>query len=47
MEQDKDPSPPVLPMSFAVNEDTEEYLIVAPSDGGTLPNGMKLAGDKG
>ena len=45
MEQDKDPSPPVLPMSFAVNEDTEEYLIVAPSDGGTLPNGMKL-GDR-
>ena len=45
MEQNKDPSPPVLPMSFAVNEDTEEYLIVAPSYGGTLPNGMKL-GDR-
>jgi len=45
MEQNKDPSPPVLPMSFAVNEDTEEYLIVAPSYSGTLPNGMKL-GDR-
>ena len=45
LREGKDPSPPKLPMSFAVNEDTEEYLIIAPTGSGTLPAGTQL-GDR-
>ena len=41
----KDPSPPKLPISFAVNEAAEEYLIVGGSTSGDLPAGFVL-GDR-
>ena len=42
---DKNPSPPKLPMRFAVNRETEEYLIVASATGKALPDGIEL-GDR-
>ena len=45
LKDDKDPSPPKLPISFAVNEETEEYLIVGGSTSGDLPAGFVL-GDR-
>jgi len=41
----KDPSPPKLPISFAVNKAAEEYLIVGGSTSGDLPAGFVL-GDR-
>ena len=40
-----DPSPPELPISFAVNNESEEYLIVAAGLGGKLPKDIML-GDR-
>ena len=40
-----DPSPPELPISFAVNNESEEYLIVAAGLGGKLPKDI-LLGDR-
>ena len=45
LKDDEDPSPPKLPISFAVNEETEEYLIVGGSTSGDLPAGFVL-GDR-
>ena len=45
MADQKNPSPPKLPISFAVNKDTEEYLIVGGGDGYKLPTGFAL-GDR-
>jgi len=45
LKDDKDPSPPKLPISFAVNEEAEEYLIVGGSTSGNLPAGFVL-GDR-
>ena len=45
MSADKNPSPPKLPMHFAVNRETEEYLIVASATGKALPDGIEL-GDR-
>lgn len=45
MRNDKNPSPPRLPIGFAVNEESEEYLIVSVGTHGKLPNGIKL-GDR-
>lgn len=41
----QNPSPPKLPISFAVNRDTEEYLIVGAGEGNKLPEGFVL-GDR-
>ena len=41
----KNPSPPQLPISFAINDDSEEYTIIAASNSGTLPEGVVL-GDR-
>jgi len=45
LREGKDPSPPKLPISFAVNEAAEEYLIVGGSTSGDLPAGFVL-GDR-
>ena len=45
MADQKNPSPPKLPISFAVNKDSEEYLIVGGGDGNKLPTGFAL-GDR-
>ena len=45
MKAEKNPSPPKLPISFAVNQDSEEYLIVAAGQGNKLPVGFVL-GDR-
>ena len=46
MRAGKDPSPPELPMSFAVNDESEEYLIVGTViEGGGLTGGI-LTGDR-
>ncbi|MFL2842049.1 MAG: S1C family serine protease [Candidatus Puniceispirillaceae bacterium] len=45
MRDNKNPSPPKLPIGFAVNEESEEYLIVASGSDGKLPEGIKL-GDR-
>ena len=45
LKDDEDPSPPKLPISFAVNEEAEEYLIVGGSTSGDLPAGFVL-GDR-
>ncbi len=45
LKDDKDPSPPKLPISFAVNEAAEEYLIIGGSTSGDLPIGFVL-GDR-
>lgn len=37
--------PPLLPFSFASNEDTEEYLILAGNRFGEMPNGFEI-GDR-
>ena len=41
----KNPSPPQLPISFAINDNSEEYTIIAASNSGTLPEGVVL-GDR-
>jgi len=45
MREGKNPSPPKLPISFAVNQDSEEYLIVAAGQNSKLPKGFAL-GDR-
>ena len=45
MREGKNPSPPKLPISFAVNQDSEEYLIVAAGQDSKLPKGFVL-GDR-
>ena len=45
MMANKNPSPPELPITFAVNKDSEEYLIVGASTKGKLPEGFVL-GDR-
>ena len=36
------PLPPRLPLSFAENEETEEYMIVAGNRYGELPDGIQI-----
>ena len=45
LSENKDPSPPSLPFNFAINESTEEYLIVAPGMSGKIPAGFQM-GDR-
>ena len=45
MKAGQNPSPPNLPISFAVNKDSEEYLIVGAGEGNKLPEGFML-GDR-
>ena len=45
MRNNKNPSPPKLPISFAVNEESEEYLIVSVGTHEKLPDGIKV-GDR-
>lgn len=45
MRAGKNPSPPKLPLRFAVNEETEEFLIVGAGTGNGLPAGFVL-GDR-
>ena len=45
MRAGKNPSPPMLPISFAVNEASEEYLIVGAAQHKKLPQGFML-GDR-
>lgn len=40
-----DPSPPLLPMTFAIDDELEAYLTIAGNKYGELPKGM-LIGDK-
>lgn len=40
-----DPSPPLLPMTFAIDDELEAYLTIAGNKYGDLPKGM-LIGDK-
>ena len=45
MMANENPSPPELPITFAVNEESEEYLIVGAGTKGQLPQGFVL-GDR-
>ncbi|MDC1384027.1 trypsin-like peptidase domain-containing protein [Candidatus Puniceispirillum sp.] len=45
MMANENPSPPELPITFAVNEESEEYLIVGAGTKGKLPEGFVL-GDR-
>lgn len=45
MMANENPSPPELPITFAVNEESEEYLIVGAGTKGQLPEGFVL-GDR-